>query len=87
MCGKNNLFRGDKMTKIYKAEFYITDFNDEYQGIDDVKGKVEESPTFRWALVHVSDIKESEEFEWDDDLKINNIAATTEDYEEYFKKK
>lgn len=32
-----------------------------------------------------SDVKESEEFEWDDDLKINNIAATTEDHEEYFK--
>ncbi|MED2944237.1 hypothetical protein P4284_22745 [Bacillus swezeyi] len=73
------------MAKVYKAEFYITDFNDEYQGINDVKEIIEESPTFSWALVHVSDVKESKEFEWDSDLKINHIEATTEDYEEYFK--
>ncbi|MCI3197764.1 hypothetical protein GXP75_19250 [Bacillus sp. HU-1818] len=74
------------MAKVYKAEFYIADINDEFQGINDIKEKIEESPTFRSAYVHVADVKESAEFEWDDDLKINRIAATTEDYEEYFKK-
>ncbi|MFC8150390.1 hypothetical protein ACFUP3_11855 [Bacillus paralicheniformis] len=73
------------MAKVYKAEFYITDMSDEFYSVDDLKEKIEESPTFRWALVHVSDVKESEEFEWDDNLKINNITATTEDHEEYFK--
>ncbi|MCF7618538.1 hypothetical protein L3137_14880 [Bacillus sonorensis] len=73
------------MAKVYKAEFYITDMTDEFYSIDDVKEKIEDTPTFRWARIHVTDVKESEEFEWDDDLKINNIAATTEDYEEYFK--
>ncbi|MCY9236243.1 hypothetical protein CHCC20491_0177 [Bacillus paralicheniformis] len=75
------------MAKVYKAEFYITDISDEFYSVDDLKEKIEESPTFRWSLVHVSDVKESEEFEWGNDLKINNIAAATEDYEEYFKKK
>ena len=73
------------MAKVYKAEFYITDMSNEFYSVDDLKEKIEESPTFRWSLVHVSDVKESEEFEWDDDLKINNIAATTEDHEKYFK--
>lgn len=75
------------MAKVYKAKFYITDISDEFYSVDDLKEKIEESPTFRWSLVHVSDVKESEEFEWGNDLKINNIAAATEDYEEYFKKK
>ncbi|MEC0764484.1 hypothetical protein P8898_19370 [Bacillus haynesii] len=39
----------------------------------------------KWTIVHVADVKESNEFEWDDDLKINHIEATTDDYEEYLK--
>ncbi|KAA6446732.1 hypothetical protein [Bacillus swezeyi] len=73
------------MAKVYKAEFYITDPNGEYHGTDDIKERIEESAAFRWALVHASDVKESKEFEWDADLIINHVAATTEDYEEYFK--
>ncbi|MDI3411830.1 hypothetical protein QKW52_22660 [Bacillus sonorensis] len=73
------------MAKVYKAEFYITDVNCKLQDIEDIKQGIEEAPAFRWTIVHVADVKESNEFEWDDDLKINHIEATTDDYEEYLK--
>ncbi|MGF9745661.1 hypothetical protein ABEX05_00040 [Bacillus velezensis] len=73
------------MAKVYKAEFYITDVNGNLQNIEDIKGGIEEAPAFRWTIVHVADVKESAEFEWDDDLKINRIEATTEDYEAYIR--
>lgn len=69
------------MAKVYKVEMYISDFNSE---IEDAKEFIEDLLDNGWIGVKVADVKESEEFEWDDDLAINKVKATKEDYEEYF---
>lgn len=73
------------MAKLYKVEMYITDFNDEIMDVDDLKGLLYEFEFHNWVGVKVVDIKESKEFEWSDDLKINKVDATVKDFEEYFK--
>jgi hypothetical protein len=79
------------MAKVYKAEIYISDYNGEIyisdngEINDDIKNFLESLLENRWVGIKVSDIKESEEFEWHDDLVINKTKATTEDFEKYFK--
>ncbi|MGZ9868215.1 hypothetical protein ACU3L3_07310 [Priestia endophytica] len=73
------------MVKIFKVGMYIMDVNEDIDDINGVKrllGQISErfDVDFKTAT-----IKESEEFEWDDDLKINRIDATIADYEDYFK--
>jgi hypothetical protein len=73
------------VVKIFKVGMYIMDVNEDVDDVDEVKrllGQISErfDVDFKTAT-----IKESEEFEWDDDLKINRIDATIADYEEYFK--
>ena len=73
------------MAKLYKVEMYIIDFNDEIMDVDDLKGMLEEFGFHNWIGIKIANIKESKEFEWSDDLKINKVDATVEDFEKYFK--
>ncbi|MCY8408978.1 hypothetical protein [Bacillus haynesii] len=72
------------MTKVYKVEFYVSEMNDELRSSEDVE------EVLKWAFrsrgrTHIASIQESKEFEWDDDLPINKVDATTEDHEKFFK--
>lgn len=74
------------MAKMFKAEVYFTDSTD---GIPITKSELEQEihSTGRWGIIsHISNIEESDEFEWNDDLAINSIHTTTKDHEKYFKK-
>lgn len=74
------------MAKVTKLEVYIVDYADEYQDaesfIDELKELIRNQ---MWVQVAIGDVKESEEFEWNDDLKINKTSSTIEDLEEYLK--
>jgi hypothetical protein len=72
------------VAKIYKTEIYFTDFNEEFQDEDHFKDHLIEICRKLWVGVDVTDIKKSKEFDWNDDLKINNVNVTKEDYEKYF---
>lgn len=72
------------MAKVYVVLSYITDYNDQFDDTEELKSLLEYSLDMG-AGVHVSHIEESNEFEWNDDLPINQNKATTEDYEKYFK--
>ncbi|UGO50940.1 hypothetical protein PQE70_gp087 [Bacillus phage vB_BanS_Nate] len=72
------------MAKVFKATFYVSDYSGEIHDIEQLKDMIEERMG-RWVGIHVDAVKESAEFEWEDELKINKIKATTEDFEEYFK--
>lgn len=72
------------MTKIYKVSFYATDINDEYYNNEHFLSHLKEQLWNLDAPIDFLKIEESKEFEWDDDLKINKINATVEDFEKYF---
>ncbi|AXQ67714.1 hypothetical protein KIOSHI_37 [Bacillus phage Kioshi] len=77
------------MAKVYKVEMYIVDANGEYDFASDeaMLEEIEHQVAVRMdVMTHVESVKSSEEFEWDDDLRINYTGATKEDYEAHLKK-
>lgn len=68
------------MAQIYKMTMYIVDINEYYSSLESILTNTFESSE---ADAYPYDIQERE-LEWGDDLKINHIDATKEDYEEYF---
>ena len=73
------------MAKVYKATLYVTDYNEEYQDGEHLKLGLQEHLDDLWVGVDHLEIQESNEFEWDDELAINKVDASKEDYEVYFK--
>lgn len=71
------------MAKILKAEIYLVDCNDDGVTIDDVETSLNEEFD---SIIVIKDSKESKEFEWDDELKINQQNSDWTDYELYFPK-
>lgn len=70
------------MSKLHKLEMYIVDANGMFNSIDDILN-------YLYFKTHdlsftLSKSKTSE-FEWNDNLKINKVDCTIQDYEEYFK--
>jgi hypothetical protein len=72
------------MAKIYKATIYLTDANDNIE-FEDVISSLDYLGSKLGVGVEVVNLKESEEFEWEDSLKINRLDSTVDDFEEYFK--
>ncbi|QVW29024.1 hypothetical protein [Bacillus phage SWEP1] len=77
------------MAKVHKVTLYVVDLYGDY----DTYTEEEIGQEIKYAVdtqidtsSHVGEIESSKEFEWDDELKINYTDATTNDYEEYFKK-
>lgn len=68
------------MAKIYKVNMYIIDCNDMINDIDEVTDIIERKFS---AFTHVGECK-NRSLEWNDDLQINQVGATTKDHEEYF---
>ena len=74
------------MARVMKLEVYVVDYSDEYQDVEHFGGDLKELVGSKmWVQVKLGEVKESEEFEWDDDLKINKTDSTIEDLEEYIK--
>jgi hypothetical protein len=74
------------MARIVKAEIYITDYEGDYEDADHILGELKSLVSNElWVDVKVGKVKESKEFEWKDDLKINQTDSTIEDLEEYLK--
>lgn len=71
------------MTKVHKVVLYITDLNDKYQDEEDVRLAIRQFSDREEAIIHIAEQKESEYFEWNDDLAINKRNATTEDFAKY----
>jgi len=69
------------MAKLYKVEMYILDANEEYKDFQDIRTNIENN-TYD-VDINTFNVKEAN-FEWDDNLKINHLDATVEDYREYF---
>lgn len=69
------------MSKLFRVEAYIIDMNDQ---IDDPEYLIENLIGERGHLVEVTDIGESDYFEWNDSLKINHTNDARNDYDEYF---
>ncbi|MEX0598134.1 MAG: hypothetical protein WD512_16720 [Candidatus Paceibacterota bacterium] len=74
------------MAKVYKATIYIADPNNDVSDLIDLNDMIE-NELGEWKIIKVAESKESEEFNWDDDLMINKIYSQVDDYEEYFKDK
>lgn len=71
------------MAKVFKATIYITEaMMDNYESCD-LRDSLEEMSDRYGLSLHIADIKESDEFEWADDLDINFTDATNEDFEKY----
>lgn len=73
------------IARLYKVEMYITDIEDDYVNTEQLKNHLEYALDRTYSIMKLSKIEASRKFEWDDDLKINLVKATNEDYEEYFK--
>lgn len=70
------------MSKLHKLEMYIVDANGMFNSIDDILNYLD----FKISdLSFVLSKSKTSEFEWNDDLKINKVDCTIQDYEEYFK--
>ena len=69
------------MAKIHKVEMYITDVNDDFETLSEVMDYI---ANFKYApYFHV--VKgQSAEFEWKDDVIINQHSCTNEQYSDFF---
>ncbi|MGG4434497.1 hypothetical protein AAXE64_08045 [Priestia megaterium] len=73
------------MAKAYKAEIYIVDSEEEIQDLDQLKAEFKKFGSRLWVDLQIAKIAESDKFEWDENLRINQRDATIEDYKAYFK--
>lgn len=77
------------MAKVHKVTLYVVDLYGDADNYteEEVGRAISDAVDFQLdTMSHLDKIQSSEEFEWDDELKINNTDAETKDYEEYFKK-
>jgi hypothetical protein len=63
---------------------FVSDANGDMHNAEYLKEQLEQVADRLWVSFEHVEVEESEEFEWDDDLKINKTNATVEDFEEYF---
>lgn len=74
------------MAKVFKMTLYVVDNNDDYEDGEAFEAEIEDSLERAGLMHHIAEVKESEAFEWKDELPINHRDATKEDHEVYFKK-
>lgn len=73
------------MAKIYRVSLYLTDYNDEYYDKEHMEEYLREHIGKLWVGVNCLEAQESIEFEFDDELTINKVSATKEDFEVFFR--
>lgn len=70
------------MSKLHKLEMYVVDASDMFNSIDDIINYLDfKTHDLSFELSK----SETSKFEWNDDLKINQMDCDIQDYEEYFK--
>ncbi|MEM4994894.1 hypothetical protein WKH56_20230 [Priestia sp. SB1] len=73
------------MAKAYKVEIYIVDSEEDIQDLDQLKTELKKFGSRLWVDLQIAKIAESDKFEWDENLRINQRDADIEDYKAYFK--
>ncbi|UDM72641.1 hypothetical protein [Vagococcus fluvialis] len=75
------------MSKVYKATIYYTDTMDQIDGKEGFKSELEMAMerSYLGRAGLITDVEESREFEWDDDIDLNRIDTEREVYDKYFK--
>ena len=74
------------MAKVHKVTVYLVDANGEYDEYTpkEMADLAAQALDIRLDITaKCTRVQSSEEFEWDDDLDINNRDASKEDFEEY----
>lgn len=75
------------MAKVFKVLAYFTDSNDDYVDQEHFESELDKVVERHDFNMYIAEVHESEEFEWHDEVSINYLNATEEDYEEFFKEK
>ena len=76
------------MAKLYIMTMYICDLEDDLS-LEEVKANIDNvlSGISIHCVTHYSNEKEGPDIKWGDDIDLNYIDATTEQWENYFKEK
>lgn len=69
------------MARIHKITMYVVDANDSYEYADDL---VEDMLYRTESILAAPPETETREFEWDDDVVVNNRDCTREQCEEFY---
>jgi len=69
------------VAKIYKAEIYFVDANDDYSSFEDILNDIE---TFSNITTVNTFNAEEKEIEWHDDIDLNFVDQPIEVYRKYF---
>ena len=69
------------MAKLHKIEMYVLDVNDEYEELDDIINALEYKIDVNFIPFNSKTVK----IDFHDDIDINHIDATIDNYENYFK--
>lgn len=75
------------MAKLYKMTMYVCDLEEDLS-LDSIKNIIREELNDGILVncaTHFSDEKEGPNIEWNDNIDLNYIDATTEQWESYFK--
>jgi hypothetical protein len=70
------------MAKVFKAELYVVDINGDYVSFDEIQYDLERFLS-NDSIVFTFGVKESEEFEWDDDIDLNYNNCSQENCDRY----
>lgn len=71
------------MAKVYKVTHYIVE-SEGYLYVDSIAEILAMELN---AIVTLANVEESDEFEWTDDIDLNRVDATLEEYEAYLNKR
>lgn len=73
------------MAKVYKAVIYMTDANGQIEDLEQLNDELTGAIERIGLTLDIGEYKESDEFEWNDDLLINKRDAEIEDFEAYLR--
>lgn len=74
------------MAKLYKVELYLCDINDMFEdknGVFEYLNSLLEMDDYLTNM-GITNTKESDKFEWYDDINLNNVNCTEKECEKYF---
>jgi hypothetical protein len=68
------------MAKVHKVSMFVTDID----GDSNLKDLIVHGLSRYDLFPEFIEVKSSEEFEWEDDLEINDVECTKDKFEKYF---
>ena len=75
------------MAQLYKMTLYVCDL-EENLSLDEIKRLIDDEALDGVAVscvTHFADEKVGAHVDWDDDIDLNHMSSTTEQWERYFK--